>query len=74
MKLSAKKKGEIYDLVESHIQSLRDEVDNIFASLEFDKAVFKIDYIISKSSVPIAQKIMKLLDNDYRKEMEKKFG
>ena len=60
MKLSAKKRGQIINLVHDHFCDMRREV------IEYLKNnPDKVDYKISQREFPLAQAIMRLLDKDY---------
>ena len=72
MKLSAKKRGEIYDAVHSSIIDLRIDLKNNYLTestmRHFGPESFskKVDFKIADIEIPLAQKIMKLLDKDYK--------
>jgi len=65
MKLSAKKKGEIYDLVHHVIKECRIEIQKNYMTGVDPKQADKIDYQIAQLEIPLAQKVMKLLDKTY---------
>jgi hypothetical protein len=65
MKLSAKKRGEIYDCVNKFVTSRRIEMRE--GIIKDSPIKDKIDYEISQFGIPIAQAIMRLLDKDYDK-------
>jgi len=64
MKLSAKKRGEIYDTVHERIYKLRIELREWI--LRDSELRNKIDLHLSQLEAPIAQDIMKLLDPNYK--------
>lgn len=61
MKLSAKKKGEIYDLVHQSISNVRIELRMNYIKEGYPLRD-KIDWVIAQVEVPLAQKIMDLLE------------
>ena len=62
MKLSAKKKGQIYDLVHLMIRERRREIrENYLPTTLSEDLRNKVDYQIAQLEVPLAQKIMILL-------------
>jgi hypothetical protein len=69
MKLSAKKKGEIYDLIHKELMDVRTELLKNYTERNTNK--FNIDYLISQLEIPLAQKLMALLDPEYKKEISK---
>ena len=64
MKLSAKKRGEIYDCVHRSISDKRIEMR--LGILKDSPYKDKIDYQIAQLEIPLAQSIMRLLDKDYK--------
>jgi len=69
MKLSAKKRGQIYDLV--HEKILKKRLEIISSGIIGNKHLAdKIDYLIAQLEIPIAQGIMGLLDEDYKKGLQ----
>jgi hypothetical protein len=65
MKLSAKKRGEIYDCVHRLIIDKRIEMRE---GITKDSPIKdKIDYYVAQLEIPLAQAIMRLLDKDYDK-------
>ena len=64
MKLSAKKRGEIYDLVHRLISHKRIEMRLGVLKDSVDKN--KIDYQIAQLEIPLAQSLFRLLDKDYK--------
>lgn len=68
MKLSAKKKSEIYGLVHEFIVNVR--VDLRFNLLKYEDNTLKneIDYRIAQMEIPLAQKLVALLDSSCKKE------
>ena len=65
MKLSAKKRGEIYDLVHKFIIDKRIEMR--LGILSQNPLKDKIDYQIAQLEIPMAQSLIRLLDKDYEK-------
>lgn len=64
MKLSAKKRGQIYDLIHERIVQKRIELR--MGLLKDHPLKDKIDYYIGQLEVPIAHDIFRLLDKDYK--------
>lgn len=64
MKLSAKKRGEIYDLIHERITDKR--VEMRLGLLNGNPLKDKIDYQIAQLEIPLAQALMRLLDKDYK--------
>lgn len=60
MKLSAKKRGEIYDLIHREIVDMR--VDLRINCLKDNPLMNKVDYVIAQVEIPLARKLMALLD------------
>ena len=70
MKLSAKKRGQIYDLVHQEIRDLRINLrENYLPTIGVARE--KVDFQIAQLEIPLAQKLMRLLDKDYAKEFDK---
>jgi len=65
MKLSAKKRGQIYDLVHTKIIDLRIRLRTGLLANNPNKE--KIDYYIAQFEIPLAQALMGLLDKDYKR-------
>jgi hypothetical protein len=61
MKLSAKKKGQIYDLVYHTISNLRRDLRMNFLPEDFPLRN-NVDFLIGQVEIPLAQAIMKLLE------------
>lgn len=59
MKISPKKKGQIYDLVHDKLVNMRSDLRVNY--LQDDPLKDKIDYRIAQVEIPLAQAIMKLL-------------
>lgn len=65
MKLSAKKRGEIYDLVHEHLMKGRLNVQEVFNHTS-PVNHSKVDYHIAQLETPLAQALFRLLDKDYK--------
>ena len=66
MKISPKKKGQIYELIHTMVVNKRIALKNdylVHYKLS-DEEVNKIDYQIAQLEIPLAQAIMKLLQGD----------
>ena len=64
MKLSPKKKGQIYDLVHLTILARRQEImQNYMVGID-EKQADRIDYQIAQLEIPLAQKIMTLMQGN----------
>jgi len=63
MKLSAKKRGQIYDIVRERI--IKKRLELWWGLLKDSELRDKIDYHLSQLEVPIAQDIFRLLDKTY---------
>jgi hypothetical protein len=66
MKLSAKKRGEIYDLIHKEIVDMRVNIRVNYLN-QNDVLKNRIDYVIAQLEIPLAQKLMALLDPSYKK-------
>jgi hypothetical protein len=66
MKLSARKIGQIYDLVHEKFVEKRREMDDGILLNNLNKD--KIAYHFSQLEIPLAQSIMRLLDKSYDKD------
>ena len=64
MKLSAKKRGEIYDLVHEHLMKGRLNVQEVLNTSPINHS--KVDYHIAQLEIPLAQALFRLLDKDYK--------
>ena len=60
MKLSAKKKGEIYDLIHLEMRTLRLSIIDRYGYNN------SLDYKIAQLEIPLAQMLIKLLDPTYK--------
>jgi hypothetical protein len=70
MKLSPKKKGQIYDLVHIMIRERRREIqENYLPTTLSDDLRNKVDYQIAQLEVPLAQAIMKLLQGKSKEQL-----
>lgn len=67
MKLSAKKKGEIYDLIHQKMVDMRVNLRINYLNKD-DILQRKVDYVIAQLEIPLAQQLMALLDPSYKKE------
>ena len=65
MKLSAKKKSEIYDLVHQVISNVRIDLRRNYIKEGYPLRD-KIDCVIAQVEIPLAQKIMKLFEGSKR--------
>ncbi len=62
MKLSAKKRGQIYDLVHEIISNRRRDIQRDYMPPAFSQDLKnKIDYQIAQVEIPLANKIIKLI-------------
>ena len=75
MKLSARKKGQIYDLVHKKILDMRINLRNNYLTkvVSIDNhndghIKDKIDYVIAQLEIPLAQEVMKLIEGKSNKE------
>lgn len=64
MKLSEKKRDEIYELVHEIITGLR--IDLRLGILKDNPDKDKIDVCIAQTEIPLIQALMKILDKDYK--------
>jgi hypothetical protein len=64
MKLSAKKRGQIYDTIHEIIVKKRIELR--LGLLKDNVLMDKMDYHIGQLEIPIAHTIFRLLDKDYK--------
>lgn len=62
MKISPKKKGQIYDLVHEKIVDLRIDLRTNYT--KDSPLMNKIDYVIAQVETPIAQAIIKLIQGN----------
>jgi len=62
MKLSAKKKGEIYDLLHEQIMKARLTLQGEGFPCSNCPFRNKMDYVVAQLEIPIAQKVMDLIE------------
>lgn len=64
MKISPRKKGQIYDLVHEMIRDRRIEIQRDYLKGIDSKLANKVDYQIAQLEIPLAQAIMKLFEGN----------
>lgn len=62
MKLSAKKKGQLYDLIHFEIREKRIEIQNNYMVGIDEHKANTIDYQIAQLEIPLAHRIFELLE------------